>query len=274
MNEHRIQNIADDAMALFNEEMGTSFSEDNVILRCFVPETGLAVYQSVCAEYFPDWHDRSTDSDGYFETFLGYAIYSAKVDGILIRSDVESSDDELLCVILHELAHIFCSHNEIPGGQFFSRYCDTGTDDKFADGTINAGYAIWREFIADLVMANVNPYFQSHSLRESKSAFKHLLTDLVPENPSAKLCASLILSHVMSSREVGTADSWESAEIAIKKTKLFSMGSFYEIFRLVFENLHDREYWEISPDFIMSLGDQYLCLLTAITIKSIGLPEA
>lgn len=269
MTEKRIFDTTEYAMELFNDEMGTSFSMDSVIVRCFTPKTGLSIYKALCSEFFPLWEDRAVEDHGYFESFLGYAFYSDEHDGIMLRSDVEMPEEYLIAVILHELAHIFCSHNEIPGGLFYSRYCDVETENKIENGTMCAGYAIWREFIADMVMTTVNPFYQGHHLRESKPEIKKILKELFPTDPNAKLCLSVLLTHVMSSIEIISAESWEAAEQILRKSQLFPKEQFYEIFHLVWGNLRRGDFWTITPDFIMDLGSQYLLLMTGMMMASI-----
>ena len=54
-------------------------------------------------------------------------------------------------ILLHELAHIFCTRNELGGDNFYERYCMDDTISREEDGTINAGYAVWRELAAELI---------------------------------------------------------------------------------------------------------------------------
>jgi hypothetical protein len=60
-----------------------------------------------------------------------YFIYTAEIDPVL----------------LHELAHIYCLHNELDGASFYNTYCEGFTDNSIEDGQINAGYGVWRECI-------------------------------------------------------------------------------------------------------------------------------
>lgn len=174
-----------------------------------------------------------------------------------------------LALIQHELAHIFCSHNEIPGGHFYSRYCYVETENKIENGTMCAGYAIWREFIADMVMTTVNPFYHGHHLRESKTEIKNLLKGMSPTDQSVKLCLSVLLTHVMSSIEIITAESWKEVEQILRKSQFFTKEQFYEIFHLEWGNLRSGDFWTITPDFIMDLGNQYLLLMTGMLMDSI-----
>ena len=42
------------AASIFNERLGTEFSEDNLVLRCFQTENQQEVFEQFCKQYFPD----------------------------------------------------------------------------------------------------------------------------------------------------------------------------------------------------------------------------
>ena len=52
---------------------------------------------------------------------------------------------------VYKRQHIFCTRNEIDGDKFLERYCMDDTISREEDGTMNAGYAVWRELIAELI---------------------------------------------------------------------------------------------------------------------------
>ena len=133
------------AASIFNERLGTEFSEDNLVLRCFQTENQQEVFEQFCKQYFPDRLTDTYKEDGYFDfhasAFVGEGENS--VDGILLRTDVERSPATLYHILLHELAHIFFTRNELGGDNFYKRYCMDDTLSSEEDGAINAGYVIW-----------------------------------------------------------------------------------------------------------------------------------
>ena len=42
------------AASIFNERLGTEFSEDNLVLCCFQTENQQEVFEQFCKQYFPD----------------------------------------------------------------------------------------------------------------------------------------------------------------------------------------------------------------------------
>ena len=96
------------AASIFNERLGTEFSEDNLVLCCFQTENQQEVFEQFCKQLFPDrLEDRYTE-DGYFD-FHASAFVGKEdgVDGILLRTDIARHPAELKHIFLHELAHIF-----------------------------------------------------------------------------------------------------------------------------------------------------------------------
>ena len=157
------------AASIFNERLGAEFSEDNLVLRCFQTENQQEVFEQFCKQYFPDrLEDRYTE-DGYFDFHASAFVGTGDgADGILLRTDIARHPAELKHILLHELAHIFCTRNEIDGDNFFERYCMDDTISREEDGTINAGYAVWRELIAELIAFELDDNCDVVPLRRKK----------------------------------------------------------------------------------------------------------
>ena len=107
------------AASIFNERLGAEFSEDNLVLRCFQTENQQEVFEQFCKQYFPDrLEDRYTE-DGYFDFHASAFVGTGDgADGILLRTDIARHPAELKHILLHELAHIFCTRNELGGDNF------------------------------------------------------------------------------------------------------------------------------------------------------------
>ena len=146
MNVKTITEISYVAFEHFNRMTKTNYTSDNVKLAFYDNLDMDKQYERFCEEYFPD---RLMDNNELWNA-LASAFTGKDFDGIMIRRDFSGSQGELFTVVLHELSHIWCTHNEIPTGDFYDRYCNGNAENTLLDGTINAGYAIWREF-ADVV---------------------------------------------------------------------------------------------------------------------------
>ena len=165
------------AAETFNERLGTEFSEDNLVLRCFQTENQQEVFEQFCKQYFPDRLTDRYKEDGYFD-FHASAFVGKEggADGILLRTDVVHHPAELKHILLHELAHIFCTHNELGGDSFYERYCMDDTISREEDGTINAGYAVWRELAAELIAFELDDNCDVIPLRRKKDLLNYLDT--------------------------------------------------------------------------------------------------
>ena len=76
-------------------------------------------------QYFPDRLTDRYKEEGYFDFHASAFIGEGKnsVDGILLRTDIERTPAMLYHILLHELSHAFCAHNELGGDSFYKRYC-------------------------------------------------------------------------------------------------------------------------------------------------------
>lgn len=93
---------------------------------------GLAVYRSFCEKYFPDRYEKRHEAKGYFEFMGAEAFAGDRQYGVLIRADIDFTPGEVLMIFLHEISHLFCTRNEIDGGDFYDKYCmGSGEEDGF-----------------------------------------------------------------------------------------------------------------------------------------------
>lgn len=257
--ESEIIDILYSAMECFNNVLNFDISADNTIISFFTPKNGIKVYERFCNENFPDWLNEDYTTVGYFESIAASAFVGEKY-GIMIRSDLKWSSYEYFRTFLHEISHIFCTVNEIEGGGFYNKYCcGSGVE----NGIINAGYAIWREAIADITADAVYSDTASVSLKKVRDDVVRLYDMISYSDPNSKKYMSLIIAYLMISSEVSCTESWHEAEKAIRSNINFKDDFIYHIAEIVFINLHERAFWTITPDFIIDLGETYLSLLTS-----------
>ena len=256
------------AAETLNEHMGTEFSEDNLVLRCFQTENQQKVFEQFCKQYFPDRLTDRYKEKGYFDfhasAFVGEGENS--VDGILLRTDVERSPAMLYHILLHELAHIFCTRNELGGDSFYKRYCMDDTLSSEEDGAINAGYAIWRELIAELIASEEDDNCAFLSLEDKEDILRYYMEEL--EDGDRKLAVSMLLCEALTSREGEPAATWDDAKKKIEKYKPFDDPLFMDMLELVVRKLK-KNFVEIDRDFILEFGSLYLFLVTELDVKKL-----
>ena len=253
-----------EALDLFNDYLDSDISKENTIISFFEPSNGIEVYEELCKEHFPDLLAENYMADGYFESFAAQAFVNDKEYGVLIRSDIGFSLPEIHRTFLHEISHLYCTKNEIQGGHFFDRYCmGSGAE----DGLFNAGYAIWREAIADIMADSVLSESTTVILNEVKPEVDRLVESLSIANEDSKKCMSLVIAYIMLSKEVAGTKSWSTAEAEIEKCFCFKDSMLVMMLRLVFDNLHEPPFWQITPEFIQELGGVYIAALTFRTFR-------
>ena len=256
------------AAETLNERLGTEFSEDNLVLHCFQTENQQEVFEQFCKQYFPDRLTDRYKEDGYFDFHASAFIDEGEnsVDGILLRTDVERSPATLYHILLHELAHIFCTHNELGGDNFYKRYCMDDTLSSEEDGAVNVGYAVWRELIAELIASETDDNCDFLSLEDKEDILRYYMEEL--EDGDRKLAVSMILCEALTSREGEPAETWGDTKKKVEKYKPFDDPLFMDLLELVFRKLR-KNFVEIDRDFILELGSLYLFLVTQLDVKKL-----
>lgn len=150
--------FVDGALDLFRNGLNGGRKWNHIIIQPFDESNKFEVFEAFCKKHFPYRLSDPYREDGYFD-FLASAFVgkdNSRIDGILIRTDVEYYPDELQHTLIHELAHIYCVHNELAGKDFYGLYCNGTAPTVQEDGIINADYAIWRECIAEVIARKLN----------------------------------------------------------------------------------------------------------------------
>lgn len=253
----------------FNDCMDANIREDNIYLEFFNPSNGIEQYERFCKERFPRYLAEPYKEEGYFESFAAQAFLNEKEYGVLLREDIDFSLSDLLLMLLHEISHLYCTRNEIGGDFFFEKYC-MGTGPE--DGMMNAGYAIWREAVADIMADSIISEYAQISLKDKsvRDEIKFLYDSINAGMPESKKAMSLIIAYTMISRQVAVTERWEEAENALKRYIRINDPLLFSALEQVFRQLHKSPYWVITPGFIMTLGETYLSILTQKLLKDIN----
>lgn len=267
MNIDMVYEVLEEAIALFGECLEANFRSENIIIELFEENSKYEVFETFCKKHFPYRLSDSYRNEGYFDfrasAFIGKG--NDEIDGILVRTDIDYMPNELRHTLLHELAHIYCVHNELDGKDFFDLYCNGTAPTTEEDEIINAGYAIWRECIAEVIAIELDDTCYITSLSSKKKYLSSLIDKIDPHN--GKLATSMILTAVMTSEEVERSKEWKSAVNSLVRLKLFEEPMFHDMFEKVFHQLRNG-FCEIDFDFIFEIGTIYLNLLAVQTIKN------
>lgn len=266
--QDRLKNIFFRAVELFNETMDEEYevcedgagSPSDIMLRFFTPENGAEVYREFCEAYFPHHLKENYQERERYEGIIAEAFVSENYNGVMIREDLSFPEYEFIQAFTHEISHLFCTRHEIEGGAFYERYCDAPNHpvygeniDRQMNGCINAGYAVWREMIADVI--SVESWIDIYGLGNVDDQIQGFYDEMQFGNPAAKKAASLVIAYVMLT--VGDAGIEE-----IRKRYPYFSRSMHRLLEGVYRKLKIQPFFEITPEFIAELGSIYLMVLT------------
>ena len=205
--KEKITELFSYAVELFNDTMGEEYSvgDNGIMLRFFTPDNGIEVYEKFCSTYFPIHLNEDYRYREKFENMAAEAFVSDGHMGVMLRIDLTFPEAELLQIYAHEIAHIYCTLNEIKGESFYTKYCDAPDHPVYGEnvstqmnGFVNAGYAIWREAIADIISVeatcDVIPY------QFTKKMVSDAYEQVQYGNPYAKRAASNMITYAMFQR--------------------------------------------------------------------------
>ena len=194
-----------------------------------------------------------------YDSYLARAIeiFNDKMDADFSRDNVI-----LTCFMTDDQEEIF--------EQFCAQYFPYRLHDRYQeDGMINAGYAVWRECIAEIIAIECDDNCDIFPIRDKKKMLAQLRDEI--NQLDGKLLVSEILTAVMTSAEVEASQTWDEAEKAIHSLKLFDTAPEMDLMRLVFNQLQDRLI-EIDVDFISELGFLYLNILSLSLLRNFQMP--
>lgn len=267
-NEEIILEIIEYCIAIFNSAVGKNFlNMQNLKIEFFNLENGIAVYERFCKQYFPSYlgkyHDDYTQ-DGYMNSFVAQAFINHDTYGILCSLDTDVDPNSWYETILHEMVHIYCTTHESNGDNFFDKYC-VNKRNNFKDGTMGAGYEVWREFIAYYWGAELTPFSTPLSLAQVRAEVRNIDEDVDAKNSVAKMLVSRILAFIFRNPTVRRANNVAIAYEILQKNKIFvsdiRVRSYKSLIETIFEQLSKKDYWRISPYFIDELRAAYIGML-------------
>lgn len=268
MNRSDILSVARSAFDSFNSFMGTSYSLDNIKIEFFNSNNAAQTYTSFTTSNGFSYEDPSHRdfSMTVAEAFVGNTDCndSTHFDGILVSTELPTGYENVVSyneAFIHELAHIFCTTHEIPSAQkagqrFYDLHCDDNSstsDDTILNGQINAGYAIWREVIADIITDKIvsKRALLIEDIIEDAMRFANYVTIT---NNDSKFALQRYLSLILTAREIKNARSRISVSRTLDQLRL----PFKQIILTVYDKLNNEPFYSIDFEFINALGAQYI----------------
>ncbi len=269
VDKRDIEEIIECCKSIFNSAVGSNFlNAQNLKVEFFHLKNGVTVYEQFCKQYFPSYvtkyHDDYT-KEGYMGSFAAQAFINGDVYGILCSLDADVEPNYWYEVILHEMTHIYCITHETEEGNFFEKYCLNLDEEGKSEpnGTMGAGYAVWREFIAYYWGAEFDPFSSPLSLARVREKVRDIEEDA--EKPDAKMLVSQILAYIFRNPMVRRAENAATAYEILEKNRIFASKARTECYKQLIETIFEQflkdDYWKISPNFIDELGSAYFGML-------------
>lgn len=259
-----IELVIEACKPIFNDAMGYDFfKEDNLKIAFCNFENRAAVYEDICKRFFPLYLAEDYDRNSLF-TAQAFTNADDGIYGILICLDVEQEDPHWYQIIFHEMSHIFCITHEIGGDNFNAKYPKKTIKGNLHNGNIYVGYGVWREFIADYIAYQINPITAPLSLIKLRDIVRQLDKDINMDNPDRAVCASLVLAYIFVTAKIQKAPDEDTILQTLKRNRIFASKERCELYReiicLIFHQLEEDFFWEITPQFIEKIGLAYLWL--------------
>lgn len=185
-----IESVIETCKPIFDDAFGLDFSKDDCLKVAFCTfENRAAVYEDFCTHFFPLYLAEGYSRDDFF-TAQAFTNADTGIYGILICLDMEQEPSDWYQIILHEMSHLFCITREISGDNFTAKYIKTPIGKNPKDSWMYAGYAIWREFIANYIAFQLNPIMASLSLAKLRDAVRKFDEEVCAGNPEQTINAS------------------------------------------------------------------------------------
>lgn len=125
----------------------------------------------------------------------------------------------------------------------------------------DAGYAIWREVIAEVMAQRCQPdmtrrVLGTPGMQEEIDFYReHMMPQMPPEgNPAEKYYLSEMIDVIMSTEDVRNRKSWAELE-----EKLVEHNALYlDVVKVVYDHLLEEPIYEITPDLMEKIGNLFV----------------
>ena len=272
MENEKYDQLVNQAFQMFNAQMNTDYSFDNVEVLYLTAENA----DKEIAEFlkmFPDDVEEEMLEPGYYKKIKGEAFVTENKFGFVVRTDIEERGLYWRHIVLHELSHIYCVTHELKdGSNFFKRYCIGNPEESSLDGIINGGYAIWREFVAEFLARLLDFDMADFALRGNTKEINGLLDEIAGGKPFIKTRITDMLLSIMTSKEIIQAPDKEAAFEKLKRFNKLQTCSWQRLLGTVYDQVFDpdKDVWEIDYDFIECLGNNYMSLCMEVVYGLMG----
>jgi len=242
-----IQKIFKAALDSINDAFEPELKTEHIILYPYVSEDAKMQYWDFTKKNGFEYESGYDPCSAYGSAYLHG---NNDIDGIMIRVDDWIPEDKIYHTLLHELAHIYITRNEIDGGHFQSKYCEK-TGNTMRENTVYCGYSIWREIAAETVAMSLDPA-PSYSIHKYLTELKAYSSQIKPNDQKGKIIIEDVILTILFSDEARLSDE---SLIRLLREEGFK---FIETALLCIDKVKEPEFWIIDEEFAYILGFTFL----------------
>ena len=271
MSEEYIK-LVDMAFKIFNDQMHTDYSRENVDVKFITAETPDEEIAEFLAQ-FPDACEEAMFERGYYKQIKGEALVTPGRYGIILRTDIEDKGLYWRHLVFHEISHIFCSTHELKdGSSFYKRYCADESGGSASNGKVCSGYAIWREFAADFLAILVDVAMPDPTLRGNSKEISQELEAIAKGEPFIKTRIKTVLLYTLVTSDVMDEPDRESSLKKLDRFKQLQTKSWKVLLGNVYDQMfdEDKDFWEIDYEFIKTIGENYMSVALEVVQDLLG----
>ncbi len=253
--EEKLSDMFDMAVNAFDRHMNTDMKNEDIKIAFFDSSNGIEVCKEFCGKYFPKQYEIKYTHQEFFANSAAVAFVSDEHCGILIKTDTGDTYAQIMHTLIHEIAHCFCTRNEIDGGNFYEKHCKTESEN------ISIGYKIWREAIADIIAEKIITGDSFRSIEYFAEQINYYYDMIHSSDMGISIQAlSLVAVATMVSYEVLAANEWSEAKPIITNMTDIKEEETLKLLEKIYCNIKKPKYWEISKEFIDELGNMYYAI--------------
>ena len=262
-----MQTCAADTLSFFLEVMPDApFSKDDIIFEFASRKDMAERAKALCAQYCSEKIINDSQSHQLNVDVAANALIGRQKSAVIAWKNHRLGKMDWRRIIFHELVHIYCAKMEMDGEHFIDIYgsghtYDVEPENETYDGTLNAGYVVWSEFIAHY-----------YSIKYTERAYRFVevsdyafglleevnTADIIGSKAAFSMAASCLLASRDATdmlRDLEETDDIDSDESTHGKQARISL---HTCLALLHKQLQTDKPWKISEDYISGLGGAYI----------------
>lgn len=265
MTLKEMQSCASETLAYFLQIMpNVPFSADDVDIQFAAKKDIVARFKDLCAQCAPERLRSLTDShfDMLESQIFGNAIIGKSTSAVVVRINYKIERDNLRRILFHELMHIYCAKTEMDSKQFIDIYGtghtpDPDPADREYDGCVNAGYAVWSEFIAEYyaIIKTMKQRFYYDDIVEYTFS---LLAEVHIANENRKTDFSMLCTWLLSCVDCEDALAKIAGISDGSPEGIATVEALRDCLTYLCEHMQQENPCHITEDFVYTLGRKHL----------------